>query len=83
MFHRIGAAISVESQIVPSVLSKLLFNPLCFLQYEHTIVAPGDWDDVSMTSSKCSLEKDALIIVNLASNNRHYSVVSTLEASNM
>ena len=51
LFHRIGAAISVESQIVPSVLSKLLFNPLCFLQYEHTTVAPGDWDDVSMTSS--------------------------------
>ena len=36
----VGAAISVESQDVPDVLSKLLFNPLCFLRYEEPTKPP-------------------------------------------
>ena len=43
---RVGAAISIESEPVPDVYSKLVYNPLCFLRYEDYIVAPDDWDDV-------------------------------------
>ena len=42
----VGAAISVESQDVPDVLSKLLHNPLCFLRYENATTPPDSWEDV-------------------------------------
>ena len=42
----VGAAISVESQDVPDELSKLLYNPLCFLRYENATIPPDSWEDV-------------------------------------
>ena len=42
----VGAAISVESQDVPDVLSKLLHNPLCFLRYKNSSIPPDSWEDV-------------------------------------
>lgn len=45
--NSIGAALNVEAQEFSEVLSKLLYNPLCFLQYEDPRVPPDDWQDVS------------------------------------
>ena len=46
---RLGAAISVESQQVTKVLSRLFYNPLCFLLYEEPLVSPDEWSGVRYT----------------------------------
>lgn len=45
-FFSQGAAISVESQQVTQALSRLFYNPLCFLLYEDPLVSPDEWSDV-------------------------------------
>ena len=50
VFYRVGAAISVESQKISDVFSKLLFNPLCFLRYEDPKKAPDSWEDARIAT---------------------------------
>ena len=46
IFNRYGASIVVESQRVTSVLSELIFNPLCPFLYEELQTPPNHWDNV-------------------------------------
>ena len=57
----VGAAISVESQDVPDVLSKLLFNPLCFLRYEEPTKPPDSWEDVRVIDKQLSLKLNSIL----------------------
>ena len=44
--YSMGAAIVVDSRYVPSVYSRLQFNPLCFIQYENATLFPEEWKNV-------------------------------------
>jgi len=51
-FFSIGAAIVVETQAVPQLFLRTMFNQLCFLQYEQSTeqtikLPPDDWKEVS------------------------------------
>ena len=44
---RLGASIVVNSGYTLPVFEKMLYNPMCFIQYQRK-VSPASWDDVSM-----------------------------------
>ena len=45
-----GASIAAMTSDVLSALSGLLYNSACFAIYEDPLVAPTDWDNVSICS---------------------------------
>ena len=42
-----GAAVVVDTILVPDAYSRLLFNPLCFILYENSSQSPEQWENVS------------------------------------
>ena len=45
--HSLGAALVGDTLFVPSVVSRLAYNPLCFLLYEDNLLPPDEWENVS------------------------------------
>ena len=45
--HSLGAALVGDTLFVPSVVSRLAYNPLCFLLYEDYLLPPDEWENVS------------------------------------
>jgi len=45
-YSRLGAAIVVETATVLPFFTKNYYNPLCFIQYDNTLIPPVSWDEV-------------------------------------
>lgn len=51
----LGAALVGDTLFVPSVVSRLAFNPLCLMFYEDFFIPPNEWENVSLISSPTGL----------------------------
>ena len=49
-YHSVGASVVVETQPVPSLLSRSYYNRLCFLQFDQQVentLLPEEWKEVA------------------------------------
>ena len=44
--YSLGAAMVGDTLFVPSVVSRLAYNPLCMLRYENDRLPPDEWENV-------------------------------------
>ena len=49
--HSLGAAVVGDTLFVPSVVSRLIYNPLCMIRYENDRLPPDEWENVNLVLS--------------------------------
>ena len=59
--YSLGAAMVGDTLFVPSVVSRLIYNPLCMMRYENDRLAPDEWENVRILSLAVSFMNGAFL----------------------
>jgi hypothetical protein len=62
----LGAAVVGDTIFVPSVVFRLIYNPLCMIRYENDRLPPDEWENVSISfSGNTAVVSSAVYLTNL------------------